>query len=305
MGKSTIEVQVEKIFKHTRQGSFATRDRYKDSCMMFVRFCMERFKMQNIRNIHDKHVSAFIQDRQKSGTAPSTIKGDLSALRYMHDQIQKPRYQLSDNKELQKQYELKLVETSPVNGNRGWTQEEYAAMLQVAREQKQQNVEDCMILARTMGLRITEAGAVSRAQAEHALRTGVYHVKGEAKNGKHREVPLSASGKVIFERRLLNTERGERLFIRKGEKTHQVVNRMEKFIEHHRKKVVTEEGMKIRTDKRDGSARELTFHGLRYNYVQERVDQELKRGFNLDQASLIVSREVGHERIDVIKIYMG
>lgn len=105
MGKSTIEVQVEKIFKHTRQGSFATRDRYKDSCMMFVRFCMERFKMQNIRNIHDKHVSAFIQDRQKSGTAPSTIKGDLSALRYMHDQIQKPRYQLSDNKELQKQYE--------------------------------------------------------------------------------------------------------------------------------------------------------------------------------------------------------
>lgn len=305
MGKSTIEVQVEKIFKHTRQGSFGTRDRYKDSCMMFVRFCMERFKMQNIRNIHDKHVSAFIQDRQKIGTAPSTIKGDLSALRYMHDQIQKPRYQLSDNKELQKQYDLKLVETSPINGNRGWTQEEYAAMLQVAREQKQQNVEDCMILARTMGLRITEAGAVSRAQAEHALRTGIYLVKGEAKNGKHREVPLSASGKVIFERRLLNTERGERLFIRKGEKTHQVVNRMEKFIEHHRKKVVTEEGMKIRTDKRDGSARELTFHGLRYNYVQERVDQELKRGFNLDQASLIVSREVGHERIDVIKIYMG
>lgn len=305
MGKSTIEVQVEKIFKHTRQGSFATRDRYKDSCMMFVRFCLERFKMQNIRNIHDKHVAAFIQERQKTNTAAKTIKGDLSALRYMHDQIQKPRYQISDNKELQKLYEVKLEKTSQVNGNRGWTSEEYRTMLQVAREQKQQNVVDCMILARTMGLRVTEAGAVSRAQAEYALRTGVYHVKGEAKNGKHREVPLSASGREVFERRLQNTGRGDRLFIQKGEKTHQVVNRMEKFIQHHRGKGVTAEGMNLRTDKRDGSARELTFHGLRYNYVQERVDQELKRGFTLDQASLIVSREVGHERIDVIKIYMG
>lgn len=305
MGKSTIEVQIEKIFKHTRQGSYATRDRYKDSCLMFVRFCMKNFKMQNIRNLHDKHVAAFVESRLKEGINPKTIKGDLAALRYMHDQVQKPRYVLSDNRQLQEKYQITIGKTSQVNGDRSWTAAEYEGMLRIAKELGNSKVADCLVLARTMGLRVTEATAVSRAQAEYALRTGVYQVKGEAKNGKHREVPLSPEGRLIFERRLLITDRGSRLFIQPGEKTHQVVNRMEKFVQHHRDKILTTEGLNQRIDRRDGSIRELTFHGLRYNYVQERMQQEIEKGYSRDAASLIVSREVGHERIDVIRIYEG
>jgi len=305
MGKTTIEVQVEKIFKHTRQGSFATRDRYKDSCLMFVRFCVERFKMQNIRNLSDKHLAEFIKSRLKEGIEPKTIKGDLSALRYMHDQVQKPRYVLSDNKHLQEKYEITIGKTSQVNGDRSWTTTEYEEMVRIAQEMGNSNVADCLTLARTMGMRVTEAAAVSRAQAEYALRTGVYQIKGEAKNGKHREVALSVAGRHVFMNRLRQTDRGSRLFIRTGEKTHQVVNRMEKFVQHHRDKVLTQEGVSQRLDRRDGSARSLTFHGLRYSYVQERMKQELEKGYSRDNASLIVSREVGHERIDVIKIYEG
>ncbi|MFB5269941.1 phage integrase N-terminal domain-containing protein [Paenibacillus enshidis] len=305
MGETTVEVQVEKIFKHTRQGSFGTRARYKDSCLMFVRFCSENFKLQNIRNLHDKHLAAFIQERQKAGIGAKTIKNDLTALRYLHDQVQKPRYSLSDNKQLQEQFGVKLEKTTQVNGDRSWTDSEYKEMLRIAEELKQQDIADCLKLARTMGLRVTEAAAVSRAQAEYALRTGVYQVKGEAKNGKHREVALSAEGRAIFERRLKHTDRGRRLFIGQGEKTHKVVNRMQKFVQNHRDKVITGEGLANRVDKRDGSARELTFHGLRYSYVQERMDQELAKGYSRDVAALKVSREVGHERIDVIKIYEG
>lgn len=305
MGKSTIEVQVEKLFKHTRQGSYSTRARYKSSCKMFVRFCMENFKMKNIRNLHDKHVAAFVEARLKAGTDPKTVTGDLSALRFLHDQVQKPRHELSDNKGLKEKYGVDLPEKSQVNGDRSWTKDEYKGMLEIAQNLRNSNVVDCMILARTMGLRVTEATAVSRAQAEYALRTGVYQVKGEAKNGKHREVPLSPEGRRIFERRLTITNRGERLFIRPGEKTHQVANRMQKFLQHHRDKVLTEEGVNRRIDRRDGSDRNLTFHGLRYNYIQDRVSQELEKGFSIDQAKQIVTHEVGHERIDVIKIYEG
>ncbi|MBX4152311.1 phage integrase N-terminal domain-containing protein [Paenibacillus lautus] len=305
MGKSTIEVQVEKIFKHTRQGSYATRDRYKDSCLMFVRFCMKNFKMQNIRNLHDKHLAAFIEYRLRESTNPKTIKGDLAALRYMHDQIQKPRYELSDNKQLQEKYRISIGQTSQVNGDRSWAKAEYEGMLQIAKKLGNSKVADCLVLARTMGLRVTEAAAVSRAQAEYALRTGVYQVKGEAKNGKHREVLLSPEGRRIFERRLPLTDRGARLFIQPGEKTHQVVNRMEKFVQHHREKVLTVEGITQRTDRRYGSDRTLTFHGLRYNYVQERMRQEIDKGYSRDAAASIVSQEVGHNRIDVIKIYEG
>lgn len=305
VGKSTVEVQIEKIFKHTRQGSYSTRDRYKDSCLMFARFCKDRFKMQNIRNIHDKHVAAFITERLKQGIGSKTIKGDLSALRYMHDQVQRPRYELSDNAKLQEEYGLTIGTTHQVNGDRAWTASEYEGMMQIAGELQNANVADCMVLARTMGLRITEAAAVSRAQAEYALRTGVYQVKGEAKNGKHREVALSADGRRVLERRLATTRRGDRLFVRSGEKTHQVVNRMQKFMEHHRDKVLTEAGMQQRTDRRDGSSRSLTFHGLRYGYVQDRMQEEIAKGYSHDNAALIVSREVGHERIDVIRIYEG
>lgn len=305
MGKSTIEVQVEKIFKHTRQGSFATRARYKDSCMLFVRFCIEKFKMQNVRNIHDKHVAAFILERQQSGLSAKTIKGDLSALRYLHDQVQKPRYTLSDNKQLQDQYQFKLEKTPTVNGDRSWTVQEYEAMKGLAVDCGNHRVADCLVLARTMGLRVTEAAAVSRAQAEEALRTGRYHVKGEAKNGKQRHVPLSQEGRKLLEHRVVQTARGQRLFILPGEKTHQVVNRMEKFIAYHRNKILTQEGVNQRIDKRDGSIRSLTFHGLRYGYVQERMAAEMEKGYSRDQAALLVSKEVGHERIDVIKIYEG
>jgi integrase len=273
--------------------------------MQFVRYCHDHFKMQNLRNLHDKHLAAFIKSRQEGGIAAKTIKNDLAAIRYLHDQVQQPRYLLSDNKRLQQEYSMTLAKTPQVNGDRAWTDKEYRDMKVIALEYAQKDVADCMTLARTMGLRVTEAAAVSRTQAEQALRTGIYQVKGEAKNGKHRQVPLSPEGRRVFENRLTNTPRGARLFVRPGDKTHQVVNRMEKFLEYHREKVVTSEGIEKRIDTRDGSQRPLTFHGLRYSYVQQRMEEEMGKRFTEAQAALIVSREVGHERINVIAIYRG
>jgi integrase len=307
LGKSTVEVQVDKIFKHTRQNSFGTRARYQDSARSFARYVHEKFKVQNIRNLSDKHVVAYIQQRQANGIAPKTIKNDLAAIRYMHDQVQNPRYKLSDNKVLKEEHGLVLEKTPQINGNRAWTNEEYLGMMAIAIQQGRQEIADVMELSRTIGLRITEAVAVSRAQVENALRTGVYQVKGEAKNGKHREVPLSKEARAIFEQRLANTPRGSRLFITQGEKTHMVVNRLEKFLEYHRGKVETTEGTIKRIYERNGEMKinELTYHGLRYMYVQDRMEQELENGLQEDQAAALVSKEVEHERIDVIEIYRG
>src|SRR5690606_9961523 len=99
--------------------------------------------------------------------------------------------------------------------------------------------------------------------------------------------------------------RGGRLFVPPGEKVHRVVNRMEKFLEYHRARVETAEGAEQRTKLHQDGQKPLTFHGLRYNYVQERMDQEVTKGFTEDQAALTVSKEVGHERIEVIAIYQG
>ena len=311
---SNVEAQVAKIFKHAREGSFGTRDKYGSVCRDFARRCHEKFKLNNIRNVSDKHVVSYVREMQQRGLDPKTIKTKIGAIRYMHDRIDRPRYrELSDNRQLQEKYDIRFEQVKAVNGNRAWTSQEYETMKQISRQmatsgrysETAQNVSDCMTLARTMGLRVAEAACVRRSQAEQALRTGVYQVGKEAKNGRPRDVPLSPEARRVFERRLAVTERGNRLFVKPGDQAHKVVNRMEKFLERHRAKVVTQTGQDNRVDFRDGSARELTFHGLRYNYVQQRIGEEIAKGQNWEEAAEMVTQEVGHNRTQVLKIYEG
>lgn len=311
---SNVEVQVKKIFKHAREGSYGTRDKYESVCNDFARHCHEKFKLNNLRNMGDKHIASYAKAMQERGLQGKTIKTNMGAIRYMHNRIDRPRYrELSENRQLQEKFELKFEKVKAINGNRAWTENEYNRMQEITRQmvvgkqsETAQVVSDCMVLSRTMGLRVAESACVHRSQAEQAIRTGIYQVGREAKNGKPREVPLSLEARRMFERRLAVTDRGQRLFVKPGDKAHHVINRMEKFIERHRDKVVTVEGIENRVDLRDGSTRELTWHGLRYGYVQDRMETEIIRhGHTWEEAAKTVSLEVGHNRTEVIKIYDG
>ena len=52
-----------------------------------------------------------------------------------------------------------------------------------------------------------------------------------------------------------------------------------------------------------GDEKPLTFHGLLYNYVQDRMNALQREGYTRDAAAQIVTQEVGHNRIEVISIY--
>ena len=300
--------QMDKLFKHTRTGSFKTRARYKSSCTNFLTFVHDTFKLKNLRNLQNKHVASYIKFRQENGIQSKTIKNDLAAIRYLHDMVPLTKYILSDNKTLQKQNEINLDKTPAVKGDRGWTSDEFKNMYNFANERAFENktavdTRDVMVLCRTMGLRVAEAVAMHRSQAEEALRTGVYQVRGEAKNGKWRQVPLSEVARQMLEQRLSSVERGSKIFISSTEKTHHAINRVEKFLQNNREQFVTKEGQQKRMYQ--GKTNTLTYHGLRYNYVQDRINQELAKGYNFEQAATIITKEVGHERIDVIKVYLG
>ncbi|MDH5164531.1 tyrosine-type recombinase/integrase [Heyndrickxia oleronia] len=315
-GKSSIMQQFEKTFRHTRSNSFGTRGRYKSSCRKFIEFLNEKFKLKNLKNLHDKHLVSYIEYRQDQGVAAKTLKNDLAAIRFMHDMLPEAKYTLSDNDGLKKNYSISLDKTPAIKGDRAWTNEEYRKMQKLALEVYRDNgtgartakdVHSVMTLCRTMGLRVTEAVAMTRSQAEQALRTGVYQVKNEAKNGKWRQVPVSMAARNVLEKKLRETPRGGRFFVRENEKTHRAVNRIEKFLYNNRKKIETQEGVELRTWQKDGVTHinELTFHGLRYAYVQDRVQQEIGKGFTAEQAAQRVTKEVGHERTDVIYVYLA
>jgi len=74
-----------------------------------------------------------------------------------------------------------------------------------------EDIKNAMTLAKELGLRVTEVVAMSRAQVEKALRTHIHTVKGEAKNGKHRDVPLTHTAERIMRKLMQITPRGRAL----------------------------------------------------------------------------------------------
>jgi site-specific recombinase XerD len=307
-GMSSIERQVEKIFKHTRQGSFATRARYENSAKDFARFCADKFKLQNFKNVQDKHLIAYAQHRHGQGIASKTIKNDLAAIRYTHDQVAQARHQLSDNQHLATQG-VTLDKTPDVKGNRAWVSPEIEKMKDVAIQQGKVEVANAIDIARTMGLRVAEVACMRRSQAEAAIRTGQYQVQNEAKNGKWRIVPVSPEAKAVLEKQLENVARGERMFVQQGEKAHQVISRWENWLDNHRSKAETLGGQQLRTWTDHNGLEiqnKITWHGLRYCYAQERMDQlQREEKMPFDAAAEVLSKELGHNREEVVQIYLG
>lgn len=306
-GNSALLNQTIKLFKHTRSCSYATRARYLKSCRLFVAFLDERYKMKSLRNLQDKHLVAYLQHRQDEGLSDKTIKNDLAAIRYLHDLLPSAKYQLSTNAQLIDRYDLTLEKTVAVSGDRSWTQGEYEAMLSLLAQNATESplallTRDIMQLCRTMGLRVSEAVCMRRSQAESALRTGLYHVQGEAKNGLHRHVPLSPEARSLLVERLPSIHRGARLFIPQDAQAHKVVLSIERYLGSYREAVTSLEGVSRRLNAK-GEVNPLTFHGLRYNYVQERMAAEQLKGYSWEAAAQIVTQEVGHGRIEVIRIY--
>ena len=72
--------QVERVFRHSRQGSIQTRRRYKEAVCRFCYFLAEVYHLERLANIAPKHIFAYAEFLKESGKAASTIKTDLAAI---------------------------------------------------------------------------------------------------------------------------------------------------------------------------------------------------------------------------------
>jgi len=281
-----LEIQVDKIYKHVRQGSFKTRERYEEGTKRFCKFVAENYKMQKFGNVSDKHVKAYIDDMQSRGLSVSTVKTDLSAIRFTHDHTDNSRNVLADNST----YDLGKRNFGGVD--RTWNNKEYQKMVELAREQGYQRVASAMQLARTQGLRIHEAFRMDRSNVENALRTGELATKG--KGGKERTIPLTEEGRQVLKQAMHGVDRGHKLFINDGEKTHLVIKETQNWIDRNRN-----------ICKEDGRTVPMTIHGLRHSYAQEAYYNCIKQGLGDYDSRKYVSNLLGHERDDVTRIYLA
>ena len=208
---NTLVTQLDKLARHNRQGSFRTKYRYYEAVKRFCAYLAAHYHLQKLENISGKHLVSYVLYLQEQGKSASTIKTDLSAIRFFHDKMSHPRYALPSNEELGVALERRRFGQQ----DRTWTNQEFGKLIGRAMAEEREDYILALYLARYAGLRIHECFRMDTAAAERALRENALTVKG--KGGKIRIVPIEDDRITMMLQRLLEkTERGHKLLVQDG-----------------------------------------------------------------------------------------
>lgn len=284
----TLVSQLDKLARHNRQGSFQTKARYYEAFKRFCAFLADEFHLQKLSNISGKHLVSYVLYLQGNDLAASTIKTDLAAIRFFHDKMNNPKYELPTNDELGVELEQRCFG----GVNRTWSNVEFNKMLGRALGDDRWDYILALYLGRFAGLRIHECFRIDTATAEQALRENTITIKG--KGGKVRTVPIEDERITThLKKQLERTERGHKLLVPDGMPTDRAINQLQLFIYSNR------------GDFQEDANRPLTFHGLRHTYAAEKYQKLIDSGMGSLDAHFAVSRLLGHERADVTDIYLA
>ena len=283
----TLVAQLDRIFRHNRQGSFHTKRRYYEAMKRFCAYLADVYHLQKLSNISGKHLVSYVIYLQSTGKSASTIKTDLAAIRFFHDKMDH-KYTLPSNDELG----ITLERRRFGQDDRTWSMTEFNKMLGKALAIDRYDFILALYLARYAGLRIHECFRIDTATAERALRENAITVKG--KGGKVRTVPINEKIAIAMRKQLERTPRGHKLLVPDDMPTDRAINHLQFFIMRHRDEVQDVD-----------SDRPMTFHGLRHTYAAEKYQELVNNGKSPLDAHFEVSRLLGHERPDVTNIYLA
>jgi len=277
--------QAERLYRHNRQHSYKTRERYTEAFSRFCRFIGDEFRVQKLKNIAPKHVRAYVADMQSRELSASTIKTDLAAIRFWYEQIPEATNKLPANSE------LNLERRSFGKTDRTWSSREFNLFLMICHMAGRNDYVAIASLMRYAGLRIHECFRIDTATAAQAVKSGAITIKG--KGGKFRTVPIDDATSSRLSAMLEITPRGHKLFVPQGVATDSAINAMQDFVREHRDEF------------RDvDNTFPLTCHGLRHSYAAE---QYVHHSSTLPEtvAKREVSALLGHNRADVTNIYLS
>jgi len=138
----TLVAQLDKLARHNRQGSFRTKEPYYEAMKRFCAYLADEYRLQKLSNINGKHFVSYVPYLQDAGKAASTIKTDLSAIRFSHDKMDS-KYTLPSNDNLGIELELRRFEQF----DRTWSGPEFNRLLGKAMAENR----DDFILAPYLG----------------------------------------------------------------------------------------------------------------------------------------------------------
>jgi site-specific recombinase XerD len=331
-GKKLMD-QVQKIFKSDNQKSYKTKYRYLAGEERFCQWLSENYNIQKIKNVKARHFIAykdFLQGQQRS---EKYIKTELSSVRHFHE-LTESKERLPENSKL----DLKKCNFGGVS--RSWTDDEVKKSLELAHQMGRTDVEKAIMISYAFGTRLEECTTLNAKQIKDAIKNRQLELT-NTKGARPRGIDMDLYEKLRnFQIKALNfafehKASDEKIFIKPGQKTHEVIKSIQDWIYNHRNKFQNQ-GRIDRNDARKAivTAREnhsiietpksnLTMHGLRHTFAQKiytelvnkkiEREKERTRGKELSkekihkiekEARKEVSHELGHGRDDITRVYI-
>lgn len=289
--KSDLKHSIIKTLKQNKDGSFKTQANRKERLLFVAEQLMQGgYKIRHIKQLKLKHVRYLVNRWLQQQLSPGTIKNRMTDLRWVMSKFDKQGTIPASNEALN------------IPNRRYVTNEDKSIMLTEGDLSKitDQNVKMSLILQREFGLRREEAIKICIHQA---VVGDELHLRGAwCKNGKPRIL------KILYPEQW-NAIEQVKTFLGKSQRA---------LIPHNKKYVQQETTYNNQVRQANISKA----HGLRHAYAQKRYYDltgwhcpakggPLKRELNQEQLQLdkvarqLLTRELGHERLDVLAIYCG
>ena len=270
----------------------------------FVDFVGDRFKLQKIEKISDKHVLAFVEDSYKKGLSVSTIWNTVSAVQFVNQELG-GNMKLSDSNRLKEKYVEYQTKNNPgfdkkttkriyiANGkNPVWRESEQVKALDLALSMERYDVALSIKFGLELGTRIHETHRQDRAAISSAIKKGSLTTKG--KGGFVRNIPIYNNKQIEvleFAKNLTNDD-DPKVFATHDRSITQTMKSVQNWIYNHR-------------DKFSEDDRQLTYHGLRATYAANEYNRIYSETGDRKLALKTVSEQLGHHREWITRVYLS
>jgi len=284
-----LNYQLKQLCRNNRDGSYRTQaDRERQLTLIANQLHELGYRRMNTQSLKLKHIEALIAHWQREEITTGTIKNRLSTIRWWADKVNRQNVVARSNDHYgipDRQYVTNISKAKTIT----------ALDLEKVGDQ---HVRMSLELQQAFGLRREEA---IKFQPDYADRGDHIALKESwTKGGKAREIPVrTEEQRTVLNRARLLAGKGS-LIPSSRNYRHQL-----RIYERH-----------------TANAGLSKMHGLRHAYAQQRYEEltgwkspaaggptvkmltPKQKNFD-QQVRLIISRELGHERIQVVGIYLG
>lgn len=287
--RNPLWAQVVKILKQHTTGSYATRRHRADALKYICDYLFNKYKVQNIRNLKTKHVQNLVTHWKGQGAQDRSIANKLSHIRWLMNSIGKGKELPATNEK----FGIKAGEAARyTRAGKFVSVENFNDVVSKLSDERLQLMAE---LGRHLGMRFEEA---SLFRPNRDVAGDKVYINRGTKGGRARYIRITNEKQKEVIQKLRSVIKSRDGCLVSGSKTFK--SWKARAYRHFEKA-----GISRKSD--------VEFHDLRRTFANDEMNRLVKyftakglaREETIERASQIVSKEMGHSRLDIIHWYIA